>query len=40
MLKEIVALTEQARGGRVASPVAHGTNGVAKVTGNDMRVAA
>ncbi|KAL2133682.1 hypothetical protein VTI74DRAFT_1910 [Chaetomium olivicolor] len=41
MLKELIALTEKARGKPVAAtPIVNHTNGVAKVTGTDMRVAA
>ncbi|KAK4153728.1 hypothetical protein C8A00DRAFT_43366 [Chaetomidium leptoderma] len=40
MLKELIALTEKARGPSVAGRVLNDTNGVAKVTGTDMRVAA
>ncbi len=39
MFKEMVKLTEKARGQPVVLPAEH-TNGVAKVTGSDMRVAA
>ncbi|KAK4232115.1 putative 1-acyl-sn-glycerol-3-phosphate acyltransferase [Podospora fimiseda] len=41
MLKEIIVLTEKARGKRFAAPrIVNQANGVAKVTGSDMRVAA
>ncbi|KAK3990175.1 hypothetical protein QBC44DRAFT_239716 [Cladorrhinum sp. PSN332] len=41
MLKEIIALTEKARGKHFAAPrIINQANGVAKVTGSDMRVAA
>ncbi|KAK4161915.1 hypothetical protein QBC43DRAFT_91853 [Cladorrhinum sp. PSN259] len=41
MLKEIIALTEKARGKTFAAPrIVTQTNGVAKVTGSDLRVAA
>ncbi|KAL2015606.1 hypothetical protein VTK56DRAFT_5185 [Thermocarpiscus australiensis] len=40
MLKELIALTEKARGQPVSSPVVNQTNGVAKVTGTQMKVAA
>jgi len=40
MLNELYALTEKARGQSVAHVEADGANGVAKVTGTDMKVAA
>ena len=41
MFKELIALTEKARGRSVASPVAaNNGNGAVKATGIDMRVAA
>jgi len=40
MLKELITLTEKARGKPVSVPVQGQSNGVARVTGNDMKVAA
>jgi lysophosphatidate acyltransferase len=40
MLKELIALTERARGQAMGQRVASDANGVAKTTGSDMKVAA
>jgi lysophosphatidate acyltransferase len=40
MLKELIALTERARGQPMGQRVASDANGVAKATGSDMKVAA
>lgn len=40
MLDELYALTEKARGQKLPRPEDNGTNGAAKTTGSDARVAA
>ncbi|KAK3375421.1 hypothetical protein B0H63DRAFT_278834 [Podospora didyma] len=40
MLKELITLTEQARGQKVAVPIVNSMNGVAKASGIDLKVAA
>ena len=40
MLKELIALTERARGQATGQRVTSDANGVAKTTGSDMKVAA
>lgn len=40
MLKELITLTEEARGRTSATPLKHSSNGVTKVTGNDLKIAA